>query len=499
MTTLTAFGTLVAADGGTDRTLNYRLLPFGEPGRTNQGLVTASAGTLTLPDHPVVANLEHDPTRPVAWMTATETPTGLMASVDVAPTTAGNDLLAEAKSGLRPGISVEIADPVIRGGALMGGTLTGAGFVTQPAFPSAQIIAADAGDLPETQTPEDEQPSNDAAGAAESEADMAENDAATEVEAEQAPLTAGLPASIKNTNPVKAKGNGSLFAALADSNADKRTLLAALDQAIAADLLPTQQQAWLGEIYSSRTYQRKFSPLIQSGSLTALKAVGWRFVAGKTPTVGDYAGYPAEPTSTEVKTESVTLDAARIAGAGSVDRAFLDFPSAEFWAAYFREVTNDYERKADAKARDTLIAGATPVVAGAVPAGVATAAAYIVDGAISVINAERDLPSFAIVGADLYRGLLLTRADDVIAFLNAALGLQDGTLAGFKIVPSSVATLTGKVLVGARTGATQYELPGSPVRVDAVNISQGGAERGVFGYHAELINDAASLALVASA
>ena len=498
MTTLTLAGELLAADAGPNR-LSYRLLPFGEPGQTSMGTVTASAGTITLPDAPVVANIEHDATRPVAWMTATETPDALMATVEVVPTTAGTDLLAEARAGLRTGISVEIADPVIRDGALLSGTLTGAGFVTRPAFPSAQMVAADAGELDPENT-EADPAEDDAAGAAESESTVPET-AAPVVETEtETPLTAGLPQTLRPARPAAARAAAGLFAALSDPNADRRQLLAALDQAVAADLLPTQAQAWLGEVYAQRTYVRRFTPLIQHGDLTALKAIGWRFVEGKTPEVDDYAGFPAEPHSNEVDTESVTLDAARIAGAGSVDRAFLDFPSPEFWASYFRAVTNSYERKADYKVRDAIIAGARPVVAGAVPAGVATAAAYIVDGALAVINAEHDIPSFALVGSDLYRGLLLTRADDVVAFLTAALGLEDGTLAGFKIVPSSVATLAGKVAVGAKTAATQFELPGaSPVRVDAVNIATGSADRGVFGYHAELINDAASLALVAAA
>src|SRR5690606_33044775 len=104
------------------------------------GRVTASAGSLTLPESPsdLVANMEHDRTRPVARGVALdETDDGLTATLRVARTTAGDDLLVEAREGLRTGISVEIDDPVIKGGALVGGTLTGAGFVTEPAFPSA--------------------------------------------------------------------------------------------------------------------------------------------------------------------------------------------------------------------------------------------------------------------------------------------------------------------------------------------------------------------------
>lgn len=500
---------MLTADKATRTLTADPLLPFGEQGRTNLGRVTAAKGRLTIPADTsgLVLNLQHDPNAPVAKFTSvTETPTGLRATFQVPATRAGDDLLAEVDAGLRTGVSVEIDEPVIRDGQLLGGTLSGAAAVVAPAFPSAQLVAADAGDVPDPTDPTEADPAEDDAAQAADEEDDAMGATTTEAAAEATeteptePLTAALPGSLNGKTKTKPK-EGGLFAALAGADwGGRQRLTAALDQAIATDLLPTQQQAWLGEVYGSKTYVRRFTPLMQHADLSALKAIGWKFTSGKTPTVADYNGFPAQPASTEVKTEAVTLDATRLAGAGAVDRAFLDFPSPEFWAGYYREATNDYERKADAKARDALIAGATAVTAGAVPSGVSTAAAFIVDGAIAVLNAERDLPAWAIVGSDLYRALLLTRADDVIAFLNAALGLEDGTLANFRIVPSAASTLTSKVLVGTATAGTQYELPGaSPVRVDTVNIGTGGLETGVFGYHAELINDAQSLALVAAA
>ncbi len=117
----------------------------------------------------------------------------------------------------------------------------------------------------------------------------------------------------------------------------------------------------------------------------------------------------------------------------------------------------------------------------------------------AILDAERDMPAWAIVGTGLWKGLLRTRSDDALAYLTAALGLDEGSLEGFRIVPSSVATMVGKVLVGTKTSATVFELPGSPVRVDTVSIANGSAERGVFGYHAELANDPLGLALVAPA
>jgi hypothetical protein len=519
---------MLTADRATRTLTADPLLPFGEQGRTNLGRVTASRGRLAIPKDVsgLVLNRQHERNAPIAKFTSvTETPTGLRATFHVPNTSAGDDLLAEVENGLRTGVSVEIDNPVIRDGQLLGGTLTGAAAVVDPAFPSAQLVAADAGPLP-AEIPPDEDSETvstevitingieyvrkttssyitetapkdpNAAAAAGQEAAMADTQTVTPVDTTQ-PLAAGLPRSIRS---VTGKGGASLFAALAGADGPERMrLTAALDQIVQADGVNSQNKQWIGEVYSSRTYQRRIASLMQHSPLTSLNVVGWKF--GVTPTVADgYAGFPAQPNSTaNVATVPVTGTAARIAGAAAIDRAFVDFSVPEFWAGYYRECTNDYERKIDAAGLAGMVAGATAAhnSLAANPANVSRAACMIVDGAMAVINAERDIPAFAIVGSDLYRSLLLTRADDVLEYLSMALGLAQGDLKGFVIRPSAAASMTAKVLVGTSTATTLYELAGaSPIRVETVNVGTGGIETGVFGYHFELVNDALGLALV---
>lgn len=133
-----------------ERVLTYLLLPWGESGRTSLGRVTAAEGSVEVPSDPrdVVLNLEHEKRRPVGrglrvWSEAR----GLLAAFHIARTSAGDDLLEEAAEGLRTGVSVEVDDPVIRRGELLGGLLSGAGAVVEPAFPSALLVASDCGDL----------------------------------------------------------------------------------------------------------------------------------------------------------------------------------------------------------------------------------------------------------------------------------------------------------------------------------------------------------------
>lgn len=493
-----------------DRTLTYRLLPFGEAGSTNLGKITASAGSVTVPDNvgSVGLNIEHDFTRPVGRATEIhEDKDGLVATFKVSRTTAGNDLLEEAAEGLRAAVSVEIDSPVIRDGALISGALTGAGAVVRPAFPSAQLVAADAGELDKDTVKTIEEILTEAldlikAETPADEAETPEDEIAADAEDKDKPvtaITASAPQGLTASKGPQIKDAQGLFASLASAHASGNgQMLAALDNAIQADVISTQQPSWLGEIWSNRSHVQKYAPLLSQGTLTALKSIGWRFVEGKTPTVGEYAGFPAQPVSTEVKTESFEVAAKRIAGAGAIDRAFVDFSTPEFWSGYYRESADSYSRQLDALVLAHLLtpANVTTVVGGAIPVGVSKALAFIVDGVAAV--QEIAVPTFAIVGADLYRDLLLTKSNDAVEYLNVALGLDpnDGSVNQFKIVSSTDAALAGKVFVGSREAAELKQLGGSPIRIDSVNISNGGVETGVFGYHAEVTKTAKAFALV---
>ena len=120
----------------------------------------------------------------------------------------------------------------------------------------------------------------------------------------------------------------------------------------------------------------------------------------------------------------------------------------------------------------------------------------IVDGALKVLDETDTMPNFAVVASDLWRDLVLTREEDRLAYLDAALGLEDGTAAKFRIMPASQMTAT-TVFVGARDAVTVHELGGeTPIRVEAQNIANGGIDEGVFGYYATNVHDDDGLVIV---
>lgn len=520
MTKLIVAGELLKASAD-DRILSYRLLPFGSPGRTNLGKLTASASSVTVPADVtgLVVNMEHDDTRPVGkFAQVTRDDSGLLADVRVLATKAGDDYLTEAREGVRTGISVELDGPVIRNGALMAGTLSGAGVCAQPAFADAKLIAADAGELPEdarsestttetitvdgveyvrkttsTYTTETE------VVGGEPEAENAEESAESEAGPVSTNLTASAaPIAPHNGGAKPSNGLTDVTRLLASANAEggERKLLAALSDIVPANVTNTEQPAFLGELWHGKAYQRRIVPLFASAPLTSLRLQGWRWVT--KPQVAPYAGNKTAVPSNTVSTEQVNLVAERIAGAHDIDRKFKDFNDTEFWAAYYRAMTESYAQVSDAQVLADVLAAATEVAPGDVPSGVSPAMAAIVDGALAVLQGTRTLPTFAVVAVDLYRDILLTREDDTLTYLNSALGLEDGTVQSFRIVPALGGEVeSGQVLVGARDAVTVHELGGeAPIRVEAENIAQGGIDAGVFGYYAVNVHDADGLALV---
>lgn len=519
-TTITpAGGRLLAADSNA-RTLRYLLLPYGEEGRTSLGRLTATRGSVAVPEDPrsVKLDIEHDEKRPVGWATEiTETDQGLLASFEIARTRAGDDLLEEAAAGLRTGISVDTDPTIVRAGRLVSAVLRRAGAVVAPAFPSAQMLAADAGELPDDTEqsathgePLPEIPASaspvDATALDEPAEDTEEGTEPTdpeEITVAETTMTASAPAGglAASKTPKAEPTKGEVFRMLASAfqQGGQSRMLAALSDIVPADTVGMEQPQFVGELWSGKAHQRKIIPLFNSAPLTSFKVKGWRWVT--KPAVAAYSGDKSAVPSADVATEEVDITAERIAGAHDIDRKHKDFGDAGFFQSYYAAMTESYSRVSDAEVLADIRTQAVKntITRGTVPTGVSEAMVSIVDGALEVLSGTDTPPTFAIVESSLYRDLILTRSDDALAYLNAALGLEDGTLQNFKILPSASLN-TGQVIVGVKDAVTVHELGGSaPIRVEAENVALGGIDAGVFGYYAVNIHDADGLVLVAPA
>lgn len=242
-----------------------------------------------------------------------------------------------------------------------------------------------------------------------------------------------------------------------------------------------EQPDWVGELWTGVRYQRKIVPLILGRKLTSLRVQGWRWTT--KPAMAPYTGDKADVASNAVGTEPFSDVAKRLAGAHDIDRSFVDFPDAGFFEAYYAAMTESYAILSDAAAADAIIAGATDVIApdypgflGAIAAGVAelddatnAGATFVLANKADVIPwvlgmTNQDLPArLATIGVDLDR------------------------------IKTSNRVAAGHVIVGTSAAIEFRELGDTPVRVQAVNVAQGGVDAGVFGYYATLLHDAGGL------
>lgn len=528
-----------------DRVVTGLLLPYGEIGKTNLGRFAIEASSIIIPNDPdvVTLNVQHDHEEPVGRaIELTDTPAGIVGTFKVANTPEGDTVLAEIAEGTRSKLSAEVKNVVIRAGKAVGGVLFGAAVVEQGAFPSAGLYAELAEDTEEGEEnvsedtleatildvvpdPEgnveeivvDDVPEqvlvdvvNPADGTVEQTVFVPENQpntqqgdnpmgAATAPETLQAaksvPVSESLSTVVSQLASAAKSGSRSLFAEIAQRE-DARavtSLFAALSDveydSVGSAGINTHQPQWLGELWTGRTYERKFIPLISSGTMTALTMNAWRWTT--KPAVSAWNGNKSDVPSNAPATESFEVTGVRYAGAHDWAREFRDFGRTDVIESALRGMVESYAKVTDLATINVLKTGATDVVASGTGAW-----DRIMDGVEAILPTA--VPTFAVIATDLYRDLLLTTNNDALAYLNAGLGLEGGTAAGFSIVPSDQLT-AGTVLVGAREAAISFELSGAPIRVEAENVAQGGFDMGLFGYHAAAVVNADALALVAPA
>ena len=529
-----------------ERVTSGLLLPFGELGNTNLGKFTVDGpGIFSIPADVSVlnANEDHKQTEPRArFLTATETPAGIVASFKVGANPEGDALLARIEDGRKNGkpvsLSVEVKDVILRAGKAISGALTGAAFVDRGAFPSASLMAADAGELPVEETPVATIQEVAEDGSLDIETSTtpdvvnihpADADAPVQfVQKEEADVpVATVPTTLTAAAPVVTEKRslsiyevGVLYAQrsqglISDSDFAKAidgengaTLFAALSDVkfdgtggLQPTLAPTPQ--WLGEAWQATTYKQQMLPLFTHGNLTALTFAGFKW--GTKPTGGDWAGNKAAVPSNTLTVTPTSGTADRYAIGHDIAREFVDFPVQGFFESYAAAVTEDYSRWADNKVIAKALAAATTLAGdslttlpGATGGTIGSAASAIVDGAAAIIATGTGLPDFAVLPVALWKQLAKMPHSNTLGYLTAALGLEDGTLGGFTIRPSA-AVPAGKVLVGCKSAATVLELPGAPIRIDALDLARGGVDKAAFGYLGVNVNDPLGLQLVTAA
>lgn len=242
-----------------------------------------------------------------------------------------------------------------------------------------------------------------------------------------------------------------------------------------------QQPDWSGELWSGLEYQPEFLDLFTEGTLTSLKGTGWRFT--NKLEIQDYAGDKAEIPTDNIGTEIQEWTGARMAVGVDIDRAFFDFPTPGFIEALFQQVRESWKIKLDGKVRaytQAKAAAAAVDESAAVPVAIAAQDTLLEAAAIAVRSLKRrqvGTASWVLVSDEDMFTLINTQMDQVLAYLKL-----------FNIDPenfrSSSQLPAGTVYAGVKSAAKVRTMPGSPIRVDAQRLANGGVDEAFFGYWA---------------
>lgn len=534
-----------------DRIVTGLLLPFGEIGRTNLGKFSIPGpGIIEIPNDVSVlnANLDHDQMEPIGRIvTVEETSSGIVATFKIGENPEGDALLEEIESGKKTGklkaLSAEVKNVVIKAGEAIAGKLTGAAFVNQGAFPSARLMAADTVDETTVQEVEQDVAEIDVtqdSGAIETiedeytdadgnvwkrtitrtkvvDGDVVTIDEHVEMTPIEAPaqepeptqegttpvdqVNAQVPETLKASAPAQPKEPTASdvfnMIATARTTGDRR-LLAALEDVtisgVGAVGEATTIPQYVGELWSGRRFSRKVIPLMSSAALSSLSVTGWRFTT--KPAVAAWTGNKTDVPSNAPVAESYSVPVQRFAGAWDIAREFVDFGQTDVLNAMMGYAVDSYAQQSDNYVLDEVLTevGAGTAV-GTIPSGIAESLVKLVRGSLNVINNSLALPTFAIVATDVFEELALIQTNNALEFLSMSLNLEGGQMENFSIVPHSGLD-AGSVLVGAREAVTVHELPGAPIRVNALDIAKGGVDEALFGYVAARIDSTDALSLI---
>src|SRR5262245_33735360 len=505
MVRLTLTGPALIAADTENRTLRGVAIPYGVYGNTSAGRLCVDAGAVVVPENLRTVKLftEHGRTTPTGYaLEATDTATELAMVFRVAGTPDGDRALLEASEGVRDALSVELDNITLEAGHVTSADLVAVAQVALPAFVGAQLVA--------TLTDEEQANVNDLATqiveatAPQDTTDQTppETAATTEQEHTMEPTTASLaPHPTMTPAPARTEPRRVDFAAacaaISAAYTEGRSLTAALTDIVPANDVGggALRPQWINEVWTPVAERRPFIEAVNHQALTSgLKVYGWQW--NVYPTVGTYAGNKAAVPSSTASTRAIEAPVERLAGGWDLDRIFVDLGEAGFVESFFQGAVRDLANKQEADVAGTLLAGATND--GAAATDVWNAIATAAQG-LALRGAAM---SFCGLAPDLWAKYISSATATVPWWVpngpDPSLNQQAGSAADvpFFMAPALPAKT---LLAGDRNACTFYEPSPNPIRVNAINLPNGGVDLGVFGYHAILINDARGLSKVATA
>jgi len=489
---------ITAADTES-RIIAGRIVSWNAEGSTSAGRTMFKEDSITMAKN-IKLVLQHDVTRPLGKLVSYEQDaTGITAEFKIAKTTAGNDALEEAATGLRSDFSVgvDVAEWDNEDGvmAISSSNLIEVSLVTDGAIPGAEVekVAAVENEVSETSqeetqsTTEGEQVSDTTVPEVAPAAETVEA-ARVEVKAATAPY---ISTTVRNPIVDKASYLEHSVRASLGNDQSKMYVAAAADTTDNAGLIPTRQ---LTEVINGISNATR--PVIESISRGALPDAGMTFEIPKitvAPTVA-VAAEGAAPSETDQNAAFVSVDVKKYIGRQTFSLELLDRSSPAFFAELVRQMEYAYAKATDEAVRVVLATNGTDGGNRSVTDG-GDIADFVADAAVSIYENTLGFAQNIIVSPTQW-GVLMGLVDtakrpifqQTINPQNAggdltATGVR-GNLLGLNLRVSRTMTGTGDntMIIVNPDAYTWYESPRLSLQTNL--ISTGQVEVGYYGYGA---------------
>jgi HK97 family phage prohead protease/HK97 family phage major capsid protein len=400
--------TLTASDAES-RIIAGRIVQWDAVGNTSAGQTKFLENSISMSKDTKLV-LEHEQTKPIGKLVEwSQDATGITASFKIAKTTAGNDALEEAATGLRSDFSVgvQVADWSNDNGvmAISASALVEVSLVTSGAIPGAEVQKVAAVDTPEVSEESQEVTQSNPEGEQVSDTTVPEASAAETVEAAKVEVKAATAPYISTTvrNPIVDKASFLEHSVRAKMGSEESRMFvaAAADTTDNAGLVPTRQ---LTEVINGISNADR--PSIDSISRGALPDAGMTFEIPKitvAPTVA-IASEAGTPSETDQNAAFVSVDVKKFIGQQTFSLELLDRSSPAFFAELVRQMEFAYAKATDAAVSAALIAGGTD--GGNRTVSAANIADFVADAAVSIYKGTLGFAENIIVSPEQWGALM---------------------------------------------------------------------------------------------
>ena len=405
--------TLTASDAES-RIIAGRIVQWDAVGNTSAGQTKFLPNSIEFSNDTKLV-LEHEQTKPIGKLVEwSQDDSGITASFKIAKTTAGNDALEEAATGLRSDFSVgvQVNDWTNDKGvmAISSSSLVEVSLVTSGAIPGAEVDRVAAVNTPEVSESSQEITNQITEGEQVSDTTVPNAPAAETVEAAHVEVKAATAPYTQITvrNPIVDKASyleHSVRAKLG-SEESRMFVAAAADVTDNAGLVPTRQ---LTEVINGISNADR--PLIDSISRGALPDAGMTFEIPKitvAPTVA-IASEGGTPSETDQNAAFVSVDVKKFIGQQTFSLELLDRSSPAFFAELVRQMEFAYAKATDGAVGTALIAGGTDGGNRTLTTG-ALAADFVADAAVSIYTNTLGFATNIVVSPDQW-GVLMGLVD----------------------------------------------------------------------------------------